>query len=406
MLKKFNPLNCIKWYIKFYSEQNTIENRIFWRIVPLSAVVGLASVCGTILEKLGLLAVLSGAGCLVAPIIIAVLCYRANNNCAYYYSIFCIVINCILGPMIYLTNGGLDSGMPMYCFGLLLLCAFNTTPKSRHVSTSLAFFTYVTLFYVSHINPQIVIPIRESFIHIDITMSFAVCSVSVVILVSKAIEEFGHQRYDDVNSGLIASFSTILEYRNMDTGEHVKHIKDLMIVLLETANGLIPDVEFTKDQIEMIASATLLHDIGKVAIPDSILNKPGTLSPEEYEIIKQHPLHGCRMIETMKDYQDSEYYEYSYEICRHHHERYDGSGYPDGLKGEEIPLISQLASVADVYEALTSKRAYKQTFTCEQAADIILNRSPGYYSDRVLDCFRLAIPRFEEIIKKKNAGAN
>jgi len=153
----------------------------------------------------------------------------------------------------------------------------------------------------------------------------------------------------------------------------------------------------------MIGSASLLHDIGKVSIPDYILNKPGKLTEEEYEIMKKHPLDGCRMIETMKEYQDPEYYQYVYEICRHHHEKYDGSGYPDGLMGEEIPLVSQLASVADVYEALTSKRGYKEAFSPEQAADIILNQSPGYYSDRVLECFRLSAPKFEELVQRNNA---
>ena len=116
----------------------------------------------------------------------------------------------------------------------------------------------------------------------------------------------------------------------------------------------------------MIITASALHDIGKISIPDTILNKPGKLTKEEYEIVKTHSMAGAQMLDALPEYKDTPFVKTAYEICRWHHERYDGKGYPDGLKGEEIPISAQIVSVADVYDALTSERCYKKSFSHER----------------------------------------
>jgi putative two-component system response regulator len=130
-----------------------------------------------------------------------------------------------------------------------------------------------------------------------------------------------------------------------------------------------------------------MHDIGKIAIPDSILLKPGPLTPEEFEIMKTHTIRGCEILTSLNYTQDQVYFKYCYEICRYHHERWDGRGYPDGLKEEEISIWAQATSLADVYDALTSKRVYKAAFTHKQAVEMIMKGECGVFNPKMLDCF-------------------
>ena len=401
---KFNPVNLIRRYIRFYSSQSTVEGKLFWRIDSLVVLMGIASVMGTVIEGLGIWAVLTGIMFLVTAVLFAILCYYSGNDCKRFYVYLCLVLNCVLGPAVFLTNGGINSGMPMYLCGFILLCGFCSTEEDRHITSSTALLVDILLLIISVAHPEIVVPIEEDFVHTDIILSFAVLAVTVLILISSAVSEISTQRYDDVNLGLIASFSNILEFRSHETGSHIKNMRSFMAVLLKNANSTIPKADFKKKDIHMISSAALLHDIGKVAVPDYILNKPDALTKEEYEIIKMHTVDGCRMIESMKDYQDPQYYEYCYTICRYHHEKYDGTGYPDGLKGEEIPLIAQIAGIADAFEALISERVYKGNYSIDQAADIIINKSPGFYSDRVTDCFIHSLPELKKVIADENAG--
>ena len=150
-----------------------------------------------------------------------------------------------------------------------------------------------------------------------------------------------------------------------------------------------PKYGITKEQSSLIVNASALHDIGKIAIPDSILLKPGKLSEEEFEEMKRHTIYGCELLEKFKQ-EDNEFYHYCYDICRYHHERHDGNGYPDRLKGDEIPIWAQIVSVVDVYDALVSKRVYKDPFAVEEAARMILEGECGVFSPEMLDCFRLA----------------
>ena len=139
----------------------------------------------------------------------------------------------------------------------------------------------------------------------------------------------------------------------------------------------------------MIVSASALHDIDKIAIPDSILLKPGRLTQEEFEEMKRHTVYGCEILEKFKQ-EDNEFYHYCYDICRYHHERYDGNGYPDSLKGDEIPIWAQIVSIIDVYDALVSKRVYKSAYAVEDAIHMIMDGECGVFSSEILDCFQLA----------------
>lgn len=186
------------------------------------------------------------------------------------------------------------------------------------------------------------------------------------------------------NQFVIDALGTTVEFRSLESGEHIKRIRLLVKVLLEE---LREDYPMTDEDIEAISNASVVHDIGKIAIPDSILLKPGSLTKEEFEIMKTHTIRGCEILGSLNEMEDQDYYKYCYEICRHHHERWDGGGYPDGLKGDEISIWAQVASLADVYDALTSKRVYKDAYTHDEAVQMIVNGECGIFNPKMLECF-------------------
>lgn len=192
------------------------------------------------------------------------------------------------------------------------------------------------------------------------------------------------------NEAMLEALSSIVESRSLETGEHTRRIKQLTGIILKYLTECFPKYGLTKAAADQIAEASVLHDIGKIGIPDAILLKPGRLTPEEFEIMKTHTTIGCEMLEKSYRRKDSDFYRYSYEICRHHHERWDGGGYPDHLAGDDIPISAQIVSVADVYDALVSPRVYKKAFEKDKAFDMIINGECGKFSPDVLECFRLA----------------
>ena len=192
------------------------------------------------------------------------------------------------------------------------------------------------------------------------------------------------QKIIRLNEGMIESLSTAIEFRNGESGEHVRRIHDItrfLLVNTDLGSGL------TAENIEHIALASIMHDVGKIAIPDAILNKPGRLTPEEFEIIKTHTTQGAALLEKIPQLREHESYHYAYDIARHHHERWDGRGYPDGLKGDEISIWAQIVSLADVYDALISKRCYKEAFCRKEALDLIRNNKCGVFNPFLLDRF-------------------
>ena len=188
------------------------------------------------------------------------------------------------------------------------------------------------------------------------------------------------------NRMMTGILSQIVEFRNGESGLHVLHINILTQLLLERLMRKSENYNFSWSQQHMIATASALHDIGKIGIDEKILNKPGKLTKEEFEAMKQHTIIGARMLDRLEMYHDEEMMKYAYEICRWHHERYDGKGYPDGLKGEEIPISAQVVSLADVYDALVSDRVYKKAYSHEKAMEMILNGECGMFNPLLLEC--------------------
>lgn len=188
------------------------------------------------------------------------------------------------------------------------------------------------------------------------------------------------------NRMMTGILSQIVEFRNGESGLHVLHINILTQLLLEKLTRKSENYVLSWSQQHMIATASALHDIGKIGIDEKILNKPGKLTKEEFEAMKQHTIIGARMLDRLEMYHDEEMMKYAYEICRWHHERYDGKGYPDGLKGEEIPISAQVVSLADVYDALVSDRVYKKVYSHEKAMEMILNGECGMFNPLLLEC--------------------
>lgn len=187
---------------------------------------------------------------------------------------------------------------------------------------------------------------------------------------------------------MINILSHIVEFRNGESGLHVLHIQTITEMLLrQLVQKENNRYALSKEQIRMITTASALHDIGKISIPDEILNKPGRLTAEEFAVIKGHSMAGANILSELPlDQKEEPLVKTAYEICRWHHERYDGGGYPDGLKGEEIPVSAQVVALADVYDALTSERCYKDAYSHEKAIEMILAGQCGAFNPLMLEC--------------------
>ena len=190
------------------------------------------------------------------------------------------------------------------------------------------------------------------------------------------------------NARIIDILGTVVESRNLESGQHIHRVKGYTQLLALEYMKLYPESGMTKKQAQLIASASALHDIGKIAIPDSILLKPGRFTQEEFEIMTSHTSKGADIVKEMSDIWDEEYGKVCYEICLYHHERWDGKGYPKHIKEDEIPIAAQLVSIADVYDALVSERCYKDAFTPSQAYEMIINGECGQFNPKLIECFK------------------
>lgn len=188
------------------------------------------------------------------------------------------------------------------------------------------------------------------------------------------------------NKMMIDILSQIVEFRNNESGMHVRNISTLTGMLLEKIVQKTDKYHLSWSKRFYITNGSALHDIGKIGIPEEILNKPGKLTKEEYEIMKEHTVIGEKMLKSLELYQDEPLVKTACEIGRWHHERYDGKGYPDGLKGDEIPISAQIVSIADVYDALVSERVYKKAFSHKKAMEMILNGECGAFNPLLLEC--------------------
>ena len=185
---------------------------------------------------------------------------------------------------------------------------------------------------------------------------------------------------------LVGVLSHIVEFRNGESGLHVRHIRIIPETLLHRLLEVSDKYSISAEQQDLIPLASALHDIGKIGIDDKLLNKPGKLTPEEFEVVKTHSMLGAEMLQNLDNFGKQPLLQTAYEIARWHHERWDGRGYPDGLKGDEIPISAQLVSLADVYDALTSERCYKKAFSHEKAVQMILNGECGAFNPLLLQC--------------------
>lgn len=200
------------------------------------------------------------------------------------------------------------------------------------------------------------------------------------------------------NNLMINILSHIVEFRNGESGMHVINIRTITELLLKKLCEQ-EDINLTAEDISLISMASSLHDIGKISIPFKILNKPGRLTQEEFEIMKQHSMVGSEMLNEF-DTKSEPLVKFAYQICRWHHERFDGRGYPDGLKGDEIPISAQVVSIADVYDALTSERCYKKAFTHEKALEMINNNECGVFNPMILKSFNAASDQIREELQR------
>jgi len=206
------------------------------------------------------------------------------------------------------------------------------------------------------------------------------------------------KKLNHVNEILIDSLSNIVEFRNMESKQHIRRIREFSMCLGKSVMKLYPEYELTPEKLIQIGWASSLHDIGKIAIPDTIILKPAKLTPDEFELIKSHTTKGAEIIQHRVRLNDRAIYDYAYDIARHHHEKYDGKGYPDGLKGDEISIAAQIVSLVDVYDALTSKRVYKMAYEPDRAYQMILNGHSGTFSPKLLKAFAEVKPSFEHLL--------
>ena len=205
-------------------------------------------------------------------------------------------------------------------------------------------------------------------------------------LIKRVTEQVREKEYD--SRIMVGILSQIVEFQNGESGKHVIMIRQLTRRILERVVLKTDRYHLNARDIDLITNASALHDIGKIAIDKSILNKPGKLTPEEFEIVKTHTVIGADMLWNLEVYRNEPLVKYAWQICRYHHERYDGSGYPEGLKGEDIPIAAQVVSVCDVYDALVSKRVYKDMFSHEKALHIICVEEKERFNPILLECLK------------------
>ena len=205
-----------------------------------------------------------------------------------------------------------------------------------------------------------------------------------------------------MNEDIIEFMGNIVEARDIESGEHIKRVKGFTYILASQVMRDCPQYRLTPEKVRLIASASVLHDVGKIMIPDSILLKPGKLTKEEFEIMKTHSSCGCEILKSAPSDWNAEYLRVSNEITRWHHEKYDGKGYPDGLSGDDIPISAQIVSVADCYDALINKRCYKDAYAYDEAHAMISRGECGMFSPELMKCFAKCKDDFESFAQNPN----
>lgn len=226
----------------------------------------------------------------------------------------------------------------------------------------------------------------------ELTRQHTELEVQYSILVDQA------KQLQKTNEKIIEILGNMVESRDLESGTHVKRVCGFTKILGLQYMEDYPKEGLTEERIELISKAAAMHDIGKISIPDNILLKPGKLTPEEFNIMKSHTTKGCELLDKIDDIWDEDYQKVSNEICRYHHERFDGNGYPEKLAGSEIPLSAQLVSIADVYDALVTDRVYKKAYSTQKAYEMITNGECGQFSPKLLNSFSKVRSKFEKYV--------
>lgn len=228
-------------------------------------------------------------------------------------------------------------------------------------------------------------PFDERTVIHRVTSNFMLALKQKEISEMLSTQVYEHERD---NRLMIQILSHIVEFRNGESGLHILHVSTFTEMILKHLTAITDKYNLTQSDISTICNASALHDIGKMSVPESILNKPGRLTKEEFEIMKQHSAEGEKLLKAIPYHRNVALIDVACQICRWHHERYDGSGYPDGLKGDDIPISAQVVALADVYDALTSQRVYKPAFPHEKAVQMILDGECGAFNPVIMQCLR------------------
>ena len=203
----------------------------------------------------------------------------------------------------------------------------------------------------------------------------------------------------ETNEMILDALGSVVGYKTNESKEHTRRIRKFTRIMLKYAAKFHPEFELDEEHIDMIVRATALHDIGKLGIPDEVLLKYGKLSPADERLMQSHTTIGCEILESFSQISDQKFYDYCYDICRHHHERWDGSGYPDKLAGDEISFVAQIVSLVDAYEELVTENAYHTPYTHQTAVQAIMDGEEGVFSPMALECFQLSNEEFQKLVE-------
>ncbi len=341
-----------------------------------------------------------------------------------------IIINSgILFPYFFLFGGSMVSLMLLYfikksnstkeiwrfliCYGqMILVCIYASILSTQHsnygipATSVIVFIALLPLSIDDHPIRMYCVMILETVgyltisylmksdhaFSLDVMNGATFCVVGMVIygiICMRNVREI-HQsiRVERIQRSIISSLAAVVEERDENTGDHIQRTETLVERLLDRMKNTSLYSHLSDDYCSYVVFGAPMHDIGKIKIPDAILNKPGRLTKEEFDIMKKHSEYGGDIIcKTMVDVEEKEYCDIAYNIARHHHERYDGTGYPDGLKEEEIPLEARIMSLADVYDALVSERVYKKAFPKDEAVKIIKEGSGTQFDPNLVPLF-------------------
>lgn len=209
-------------------------------------------------------------------------------------------------------------------------------------------------------------------------------------------DKLRQEAVSNLENGFANMFGSLAEFR-VFSKNHIKRVREITKILCDTLVNYFPESNLDKEDAECIANASCYHDIGKILIPDEIILKPRKLTDAEFDVVKSHTTKGCEVLDNMKEFQSEKMYHYSWEICRYHHERYDGSGYPEKLKGENIPFSAQIVSIADAFDALMTNTTYRKALDFEKAYTMIIEGECGMFSPLITQCFKMNKDKIEEI---------